>query len=290
MDHLPRINTEARRGSEPASEAGDGARGRFLLVLVGVLILHRIPLLLKRGVDVDEMQHLHGAFSISQGLTPHVDYFEHHSSWFAWLLSAPLELIGPSWSAVMAARGLMAACAAAGLLLTYALARRFGGGLIPGVAVALHATTLLFVDKSLEIRPDVPAAALWTLAVLLTVDGLRGGPRRSFAGAGTALGFGLLFTFKLAFGAIGLGLAVRRGHSARRTLLRRTLCHQPRRLLALGLQVLCLQTPCLLALGLQTLRLLALCLQTLGLLELGLQTPCLLALSVQTLCLLALGL
>ncbi len=208
MDHPPRSNTEARRGSEPAPEAAAGSGGRFLLVLVGVLLLHRIPLLLQRGVDVDEMQHLHGAFSISRGLTPHVDYFEHHSSWFAWLLSGPLELIGPSWSAVMAARGVMAACAAAGLWLTYALARRFGGGMIPGVAVALHATTLLFVDKSLEIRPDVPAAALWTLAVLLTVDGLRGGPRRSFAGAGTALGFGLLFTFKLAFGAIGLGLAV----------------------------------------------------------------------------------
>ena len=210
MDHVPRINTEARRGSEPALEpaleAGEKAGGRFLLVLVGVLLLHRIPLLLQRGVDVDEMQHLHGAFSISRGLTPHVDYFEHHSSWFAWLLSGPVELIGPSWSAVMVARGLMAACAAAGLVLTYALARRFGGGMVPGVAVALHATTLLFVDKSLEIRPDVPAAALWTLAVLLTVDGLRGGG--CFAVAGTALGFGLLFTFTLAFGAIGLGLAV----------------------------------------------------------------------------------
>jgi len=190
------------------AERSGGYGGRFLLVLVGVLILHRIPLLLQRGFDVDELQHLHGAYSISRGLTPHIDYFEHHSSWFAWLLSGPLELIGPSWSALMVARGLMVACAAAGLMLTYALARRFGGGLIPAVAVALHATTLLFVDKSLEIRPDVPAAALWTLAVLLTVDGLRGGPRRSFAGAGTALGFALLFTFKLAFGAIGLGLAV----------------------------------------------------------------------------------
>jgi len=193
---------------EGAPEQSEGNGGRLLLVLVGVMLLHRIPLLLQRGFDVDELQHLHGAYSISRGLTPHVDYFEHHSSWFAWLLSGPLELIGPSWTAVMVSRGLMAACAAAGLMLTFALARRFGGGLVPAVAVALHATTLLFVDKSLEIRPDVPAAALWTLAVLLTVDGLRGGPRRSFAGAGTALGFGLLFTFKLAFGAIGLGLAV----------------------------------------------------------------------------------
>ena len=157
MDHVPRINTEARRGSEPALEpaleAGEKAGGRFLLVLVGVLLLHRIPLLLQRGVDVDEMQHLHGAFSISRGLTPNVDYFEHHSSWFAWLLSGPVELIGPSWSAVMVARGLMAACAAAAV--TYALAWRFGGGYL-GVAVALHATTLLFVDKSPRSGPMSP--------------------------------------------------------------------------------------------------------------------------------------
>ncbi|MDG1048993.1 MAG: glycosyltransferase family 39 protein [Planctomycetota bacterium] len=207
MTPTPKTTTGKTADLE-AAELGSSGGSRLVLLFVAVLLLYRIPLLLERGFDVDETQHLHGAYSISRGLTPHVDYFEHHSSWFAWLLSGPLELIGPSWEALMVSRGLMAACAAAGLMLTFALARRFGGGMIPAVAVALQATTLLFVEKSMEIRPDVPAAALWTLAVLLTVDGLRGGPRRSFAGAGVALGFGLLFTFKLAFGAIGLGLAV----------------------------------------------------------------------------------
>ena len=193
----------------PVAGETPGAEGRwFLLLFVGVLVLHRIPLLLLRDVDADEMQHLHGAYSVSRGLTPHVDYFEHHSSWFAWLLSWPLEVMGASWSAIMFSRGLMAVTAAAGLCLTYALARRLSGGLVPAIAVAVHATTLLFIEKSVEVRPDVPAAALWTLAVICTIDGLRGGPRRCFAAAGTALGLGLLFTFKLAFGALGLGLTV----------------------------------------------------------------------------------
>ncbi len=193
----------------PATGEDRPRQGQWLLLIfVGVLVVHRVPLLLTRGVDADEMQHLHGAYSISRGLTPHVDYFEHHSSWFAWLLSWPLEVMGANWSAIMFSRGLMAFTAAVGLCFTYALARRLSSGLVPAIAVALHATTLLFVEKSLEVRPDVPAAALWTLAVICTIDGLRGGPRRCFAAAGAALGFGLLFTFKLAFGAIGLGLTV----------------------------------------------------------------------------------
>lgn len=203
-----KTTTDAHPDPQAAGDIRKGRGGWCLLLFIGVLVLHRIPLLLSRDFDPDEMQHLHGAYSISRGLTPHVDYFEHHSSWFAWLLSWPLDLIGASWAALISSRALMAVTAAAGLWLTYSLARRLSTGLIPAVAVALHATTLLFVEKSLEVRPDVPAAALWTLAVICTIDGLRGGPRRCFAAAGTALGFGLLFTFKLAFGAIGLGLAV----------------------------------------------------------------------------------
>ena len=202
----PTRSEGSTRSEEP--DAADRA-GRWLLVaFVALLVLHRIPLLLERGFDVDELQHLHGAFSIHQGLTPHVDYFEHHSSWFAWMLSGLIEVNGTGWSTIMLARGLMAAFAVVGLMCTHALARRLGGAWVAAVAVVLHGTTLLFVDKSLEVRPDVPAAALWTLAVVLTCDGLRSGERRRFAGAGAALGLGLLFTFKLAFGAIGLGLAV----------------------------------------------------------------------------------
>ncbi len=219
----------------PASHsAGFGARpGRWtwilLVALPATLVLHRLRLGLGRDFDPDELQHLHGGFSIAAGLVPYEDYFEHHAPLFPWMLSLWVRFAGADWSALVGARVLMWITSVAAVVATAALAhqassgrgtapsgpsteRAASGPLPVGAAAALAAIAQLTIvtdsEKAIEIRPDVPATLAFTLSLLGLVAALRGRPSglRSAALGGLALGAGLMLTPKLAFAAIGVGV------------------------------------------------------------------------------------
>ncbi len=163
----------------------------------------RVPLALQRNYDPDEFQHLHGAYCAVRGLVAYRDYFEHHPPGIAWLLAPLVEVLGESWHTVQAARGVAFLAVLGTLATTVVLGRRLLG-LGPALIAALFlAATPLFVDKTLEVRPDGPAAFLWSVGLL---GYLHGGARATLAG-GLALGLGLMFTPKLAFGALGAATA-----------------------------------------------------------------------------------
>lgn len=200
-------------------------RDRATLALVALAIAalysYRVPLLLVRNYDPDEFQHLHGAYCVARGLVPYLDYYEHHPPGTAWLLAPLVLALGETWTTVLAGRALMLVLTAGILALTFALGRRVVGARTAALGVLLLSSTQLFVDKSLEVRPDVPATLLWLagLAVLLRAsDGERARP---FALAGLLFGLGFMCTPKLAFGVIGAVLgtalvALRRGAVLRR--------------------------------------------------------------------------
>jgi len=58
----------------------------FLFILWGILV----------GINMDESEHLHCAWMVSQGLTPYTDFWQHHSPWL-WITIAPLfKFLKPS--------------------------------------------------------------------------------------------------------------------------------------------------------------------------------------------------
>jgi len=186
----------------------DRATLALVTLTIAALYLYRVPLLLVRNYDPDEFQHLHGAYCVARGLVPYLDYYEHHPPGSAWLLAPLVRVLGETWTTVLAGRALMLAFTAGILALTFALGRRVVGARTAALGVLLLSTTQLFVDKSLEVRPDVPATLLWLagLAVLLRAnDGER---KRPFAVAGLLFGASFMFTPKLAFGVIGAVLGV----------------------------------------------------------------------------------
>ncbi|MEZ6014516.1 MAG: glycosyltransferase family 39 protein [Planctomycetota bacterium] len=170
------------------------------------LCLWRVPLLLARNYDPDELQHLHGAYSVLHGLVPYVDYFEHHPPWTAWLLAPLVRALGPEWSAVQASRALMCVFAWGAVWATYLLGRRTVGRSVAGTGTLLLCGVTLFVDRSLEIRPDVPATCAWLFGLVALLRGVAGGTRAAFATAGLLFGCGFMFTPKLAFGVTGAAL------------------------------------------------------------------------------------
>lgn len=186
-----------------------------MAVLLGTLIvvplLLRLPLLERRGFGPDEFEHLHFAWSVAQGQVPYRDYFDHHTPALHVLLSPLFTFYRADTSsadavaAVFAARRVMWGFAAAALGLTFALARLWRGDREAWASTLLLAGTWIFVAKTLEVRPDVPATALMIGGLLLALSGwrrlsaARPGVVGRFLLSGAALGATFLFTQKVLF-------------------------------------------------------------------------------------------
>ncbi len=208
-----------------------------LLMLVGTFAI-RFSLFQTRWLNPDEFEHLHAAWCHSEGLVPYRDFFEHHTPWFYWLL---LPLVkgaheGPDRAvrAVLLARGLSVALTAAALGAVVCIGALWGrsgasrpqvteeprafpqpvaasGALAGLVAAAVLAGLPMFLDKSLEIRPDVPAMLLWACALVFLARGIRAyekgeGLSLSFVVSGLCLGGAIMCTQKLLFAVPGFVL------------------------------------------------------------------------------------
>jgi len=198
------------------------ADSTFLLVATVVLLIARLPVIPVRFFDPDELEHSHAAWSLFRGLLPYRDFFEHHTPWYYFALSPLFHGFAVDQSFESARRFLIFARVLSLLLtgLSAVLAFRVGRlaadrrvGLL--TALFLVAQPVL-IQKTLEIRPDVPALAFFLGALGLLLRGLLEGERsasrslRWFLGGGLCLGAAVMCTQKMLFvlpGALlGLGL------------------------------------------------------------------------------------
>src|SRR3954468_16380364 len=78
-----------RPALEPVTQGGSkwNAESRSLLVALAGLLIARIPVMFVRFYDPDELEHSHAAWSVSKGLLPYRDFFEHHTPWYYFALS-----------------------------------------------------------------------------------------------------------------------------------------------------------------------------------------------------------
>jgi hypothetical protein len=188
------------------------------LALTAALLLSRVWFVTHRALDLDEFEHAHAAWSVSRGLLPYRDFFEHHPPAF-YLLSAPLfGNPAVATSAPAAVRALTLARAAMWLITVLSVVAvgrmsvTIHGRLAGALAVVLLATSSQFLESMLEFRPDVPAVLclLVSISCVIGADDLDVPSSRHvrlFA-AGVAFGAALLFTQKAIFAAPGLGLAL----------------------------------------------------------------------------------
>src|SRR5690242_208766 len=70
----------------PGEARWDGGEW-FLLAAIAALLVARLPLIAVRVFDNDELEHAHAAWSVSRGLVPYRDFFEHHTPWFHFTLA-----------------------------------------------------------------------------------------------------------------------------------------------------------------------------------------------------------
>jgi hypothetical protein len=167
----------------------------FALLLLSVIL--RAALTLNRELDMDEFQHLHTAWMLSRHYLIYKDFWEPHTPLLYYLLLPLFHFFREGPGLVLAARAAVSLSAFGILLLTYALARLGHGRLTSLLAVLVLSYMVIFVQKSVEVRPDQPLVMAWLASLWVSAAELSGGRRaRRFFWAGLILGVGFLFSPK----------------------------------------------------------------------------------------------
>jgi 4-amino-4-deoxy-L-arabinose transferase-like glycosyltransferase len=194
----------------------------FILVAVAGLLIARIPTIPIRGFDPDEFEHSHAAWSVFRGLLPYRDFFEHHTPWYYFALSPFFHLFGVEQSSADARHflvfgrtvSLALTALSAGLLIL--LGRVLASRRVGLLAALFLVAQPVVIQKTLEIRPDVPALAFFLGGLCLLARAVSRPEEPSWRGLGWFLGGGLcigagimctqkmLFVLPGAFTALGL--------------------------------------------------------------------------------------
>jgi Dolichyl-phosphate-mannose-protein mannosyltransferase len=207
-----------------------------LWFILGALIFIRFLESCLQSFRADEFLHLHDAWMVSQKFLPYRDFFEHHACWYHYAMAPAVRLFSPEKNVNTAVGFLFFSRAVSFVIGTLALAllfktgRNWMGKQVGILAAILLSGVPLFLETSVETRPDVPALALWIACVLLLVKEMNGSrcsgrerttspsppatpdratcDGRKFMLAGLCLGAAVMFTQKLLFVLPGLGVAL----------------------------------------------------------------------------------
>ncbi len=151
----------------------------LLGVCAGVIVLWRLRS--ARAMDDDELQHMHFAWCLTQGLVPYRDFWDNHPPLLHHFLGLLIRRAGESSAAFILARAWMFALAVPAVGATFLLGRmcfNTGAGLL---AAAWLACSEVFLLKAIEIRPDGLMTALSTMGLALLAAGLRAKGREDAA-------------------------------------------------------------------------------------------------------------
>lgn len=129
----------------------------FTYILIGVFILLAALNLLYRFFDHDELEHIHSAWYVAGGYHPYRDFFQVHHP-LLWVVLAPwIWLFGAAVPTMFWLRGLMMAFTLGSIVMVCRIAREMSrSGEVGRMAALLLASTVMFWEKGIEVRPDVP--------------------------------------------------------------------------------------------------------------------------------------
>ena len=171
------------------------------LLFVGLVAVDAL-VVAKRPFQVDEVEHIHAAYSMSAGRLIYRDFRQPHNP-LLYLALQPLVDPDQPVASFERARWLTGGLLALTVLLVGWCAGRLGGGLGGVLAAGLALGHSTLVERGQEVRADGPMAFCFAAALALELSG-RDRLRR-FLGQALLLSAAFLFSNKAVFGCFAFG-------------------------------------------------------------------------------------
>ncbi len=130
------------------------------LILLAVIILTVVLLnVFHRNFNRDEFESLHAAWKILRGEKIYVDFFQNHNPLLFYLLAFVIKFSGTNIRTIFLGRLLIFLSFLITLMSTYYLGKLIFDKTVGFYATLILASTPLFVQKAIEIKPDIAMVA-----------------------------------------------------------------------------------------------------------------------------------
>jgi len=129
---------------------------KFLWILFANLLIVILFKEFSRAFENDEFEAVHSAWKILHGEKIYVDFFQHHHPFLYYILIPILGVLGESTASIIAMRIAIFLMLLLIFVVTYFLSVKLFNRDTGIISLILLSTTMIFVDKAIEIRPDVP--------------------------------------------------------------------------------------------------------------------------------------
>jgi len=127
----------------------------FWIVLCALLVIVLFHSL-NRFFDHDELEAIHTSWKMLQGEKIYVDFLQHHHPLLYYLLIPVIGKLGENIQTIITIRLLIFVMLLLILFVSYLLAKNIFNREIGIISLLLLSTTVIFVLKAIEIRPNVP--------------------------------------------------------------------------------------------------------------------------------------
>jgi hypothetical protein len=185
---------------------------RIVVILLSAFFALALITCYYKFFNNDEIEHLHSSWYLLHGHVPYRDFFQHHNPLLWYLLLPFLAFFGDSLASITAARFCMGGLLLGTACLTYLCAATSAKSRETGlVAVTLLFSTVLFMEKGIEIRPDVPQVLFGMASVYFLIRFFRSSSNRDLLLSGLFAAVSFLFLQKTLFLFASYGIVMAYG-------------------------------------------------------------------------------
>lgn len=185
-------------------------KNRILIFLICIIVLLSVLaffISINKSFDHDEFEHIHSGWYVKNGYIPYLDFYQCHNPLFWYMMAPFMYIFGDSIETVILLRIIMFMLTLGIAFFTYLIAEKTVKSKEAGLlAVVLLLSTVLFVEKSIEIRPDVPQVFFSLISVYFFINFFQSNKDRDMIYAGLSASISFLFLQKMIFLLIAFSL------------------------------------------------------------------------------------